>query len=160
MADRILGMGDVINLAKKAEEQFSEEENKKLEQKFLKASFTFDDYLTQMSRIKKMGPLKGLLKMMPNMGDMINLDDSEKDFVRTEAIILSMTPDERSGKVDLVPTRKKRIAKGSGTSMGDVNRLVKGFKQLKKMAKQMPGLKRKFKNEDSFRDLAKKISAK
>lgn len=156
MADRILGMGDVINLMKKAETQFSQEENEKLEKKLRKASFTYDDYLKQMSAVKKMGPLKGLLKMMPGMADgMINLDDTEKDFVKMEAIILSMTKKERLGLDDLIPSRKRRIAKGSGTSMDAVNRLVKGFKQLKKMSKNLPKLKNKFGNMGSMDELKK-----
>jgi signal recognition particle subunit SRP54 len=155
MADRILGMGDVINLVKKAEEQFSEEENAKLEKKFRSASFTFDDYLKQMAGIKKMGPLKGLLKMIPGIGDAINLDESEKEFTKMEAIILSMTKAERSGLVELIPPRRRRVARGSGTSMEEVNRLVKGFKQIKKMAKDLPGLKKKFENSDVFKDFSK-----
>jgi signal recognition particle subunit SRP54 len=155
MADRILGMGDVINLVKKAEEQFSEEENARLEKKLRSASFTFNDYLKQMSSIKKMGPLKGLLKMIPGIGDAINLEDSEKEFTKMEAIILSMTQEEREGEVELIPPRKRRIAKGSGTSMDEVNRLVKGFKQIKKMAKELPHLKKKFGNMEMFRDFSK-----
>ena len=151
MADRILGMGDVINLVKKAEEQFSEEENEKLEKKFRKASFTYEDYLKQMSAIKKMGPLKGLLKMMPGMADMGDLDDSEKEFTTTEAIILAMTPGERQGKDELIPSRKNRIAKGSGNDLAEVNRLVKGFKQLKKFAQQMPKFKKSMKKSEEFK---------
>lgn len=156
MADRILGMGDVINLMKKAESQFSEEENEKLEKKLRKASFTYDDYLKQMSAVKKMGPLKGLLKMMPGMADgMVNLEESEKDFITMEAIILSMTKKERLGLVELIPSRKRRIAKGSGSSMEAVNRLIKGFKQLKKMAKGLPSLKKKFGNMGGMEELKK-----
>lgn len=149
MADRILGMGDIINLVKKAEEAFSEEENEALEQKLRKATFTFDDYLKQMKAIRKMGSIKGLLKMMPGMDEMPDLDQSEKEFARIEAMILSMTEDERVGKVELVPSRRRRIAKGSGTSMDEVNRLIKGFKQLLKFAKHMPGLKKKFSREEA-----------
>lgn len=145
MADRILGMGDIINFVKKAEEQFSEEESLELEKKMMKAQFTFDDYLKQIAGIKRMGPLKNLLKMMPGIGEMGDLEGSEKDFARMEAIILSMTPKERKGLVELVPSRKRRIAKGSGTDMDEVNRLVKGFKQLKKIAKDLPQLKKQFK---------------
>ena len=160
MADRILGMGDVINLMKKAETQFSEEENMKLEKKFRKASFTYDDYLKQMSAVKKMGPLKGLLKMMPGLSSgMINIEESEKDFNSMEAIILSMTQKERLGIDDLIPSRKRRIAKGSGTSMEAVNKLVKGFKQLKKMAKNMPGLKKKLGRQGGMDELSKKFSS-
>lgn len=160
MADRILGMGDVINLVKKAEEQFSEEENKKMEQKFRKASFTYDDYLKQLSGIKKMGSLKGLLKMMPGMDGSIDLDQSEKEFIQMEAIILSMTQNERDGVSELIPSRRRRIADGSGTTIGDVNRLVKGFKQLKKMAKSMPSLKKKFQNSEELKNLSKKFPMK
>ena len=92
-----------------------------------------------------MGSLKGLLKMMPGLSEgMVDLEESEKDFRSTEAIILSMTKGERLGKDELIPSRRRRIAKGSGTTMDDVNRLVKGFKQLKMMAKNMPSLKKKF----------------
>lgn len=145
MADRILGMGDVINLVKKAEEQFSEKETQELEAKMRKAAFTFEDYLKQMSAIKRMGPLKHLLKMIPGASEMGELEGSEKDFAKTEAMILSMTPKERRGETELIPSRKKRIAKGSGTSMDEVNHLVKSFKQLKKVAKNLPQLKKQFK---------------
>lgn len=148
MADRILGMGDVINLVKKAEEQFSEEENEKFEKKLRKASFTYDDYLKQFSGIKKMGSLKSLLKMLPGIDGSFDFDQSEKEFKQMEAIILSMTQSERDGLSELIPSRRRRIADGSGTKIGDVNRLVKGFKQLKKMAKSMPGLKKKFQNSE------------
>jgi len=144
MADRILGMGDIINLVKKAEEQFSEEENAELEKKLRKSTFTFDDYLKQMKAIQKMGSIKGLLKMMPGMPELPDLDDSEKEFSKIEAMILSMTKEERVGKAELVPARRRRIAKGSGTTIDDVNRLVKGFKELLKFAKLLPGLKKKF----------------
>ncbi len=144
MADRILGMGDIINLVKKAEEQFSEEENAELEKKLRKSTFTFDDYLKQMRAIQKMGSIKGLLKMMPGMPELPDLDQSEKEFSKIEAMILSMTKEERVGKAELVPSRRRRIAKGSGTTIDDVNRLVKGFKELLKFAKLLPGLKKKF----------------
>jgi len=138
MADRILGMGDVVNLVRKAKEEFDEEETKKLEQKLKKASFTYDDYLKQMASIKRMGPLKGLLQMMPGMPQMPNLDDSEGEMAKIEAIILSMTPDERIEKVELIPSRRWRIAKGSGTKVDDVNRLAKGFKKMKDLFKTLP----------------------
>jgi signal recognition particle subunit SRP54 len=143
MADRILGMGDVINLVKKAKEHFDEDETKKLEEKLKKASFTYEDYLNQMAMVKKMGSLKGIMKMMPGMGDLGDLDVSEKEFGRIEAIILSMTHAERQGKVDLEMSRRRRLAKGSGTSLDDVNRLVKGFKKLKQMMKDLPILQKK-----------------
>ncbi|MBI5346660.1 MAG: signal recognition particle protein [Chlamydiae bacterium] len=138
MADRILGMGDVINLVRKAEENFSEEESKKLEQKLKKATFNFDDYLKQMSMIKKMGSIKSLMKMMPGMSSMGDLDVPEDQFKKMEAIILSMTLQEREEKVELEISRRKRLANGSGTSIEDVNRLVKSFKQLKQFVKNMP----------------------
>ncbi len=159
MADRILGMGDLINLMKKAESQINEEESEKLEQKLRKATFTFDDYLKQMGALKRMGPLKGILKMLPGAGEgMFDLDESEKDFSKMEAIILSMTKKERGGLVELIPSRKRRIAKGSGSSMDEVNRLIKGFKQLKMMAKGLPGLKKKFGTPDGMDQLSKKFS--
>ncbi|MDN3505686.1 MAG: signal recognition particle protein [Simkaniaceae bacterium] len=138
MADRVLGMGDVVNLVKKAEEHFSEEESEKLEKKLRKASFTYNDYLKQMGMMKKMGSMKSLLKMVPGMSNLGDLDISEKEFQKTEAIIQSMTSSERGETVELVPSRRRRIAKGSGTSIDDVNRLVKGFKKLKKLCKSMP----------------------
>jgi signal recognition particle subunit SRP54 len=148
MADRILGMGDIINLVKKAEESFSKEESEELEKKLRKSTFTFDDYLNQMKMIRKMGSIKGLLKMLPGMSDLPDLDQSEKEFSKIEAMILSMTEAERSGKDELVPSRRRRIAKGSGTSVDDVNRLIKGFKELLKFAKQMPSFKKKFSGKD------------
>lgn len=143
MADRILGMGDVINLVKKAEATISEEETKKLEKKIKKASFTYDDYLIQMNMIKKMGSIKGLMKMIPGISSMGDFEFSEKELKKTEAIILSMTLDERDEKVELDYSRKKRIARGSGTKTDDVNRLVKGFKRLKQFLKKMPNFGKK-----------------
>lgn len=138
MADRILGMGDVVNLVKKAEEVMDEKESAKLEQKLRKAAFTYDDYLQQMAKMKKMGPMKSLLKMIPGLPDLGDLEMPEKEFQKTEAIILSMTQKEREESVELIPSRRRRIAAGSGTSMDDVNRLIKGFKKLKKLFKSMP----------------------
>lgn len=142
MADRILGMGDIINLVRKAEEQFSKEETKEMEEKFLKATFTFDDYLKQMGALRKMGPIKSLLKMIPGAADLPQIEGSEKELAKTEAIILSMTKEERLGKVELIPSRRRRIADGSGVKIEDVNRLIKGFKQMKQMAKQLPKLQK------------------
>jgi signal recognition particle subunit SRP54 len=138
MADRILGMGDVVNLVRKAQEEFDEKEKEEIEKKLLKAAFTYQDYLKQMTAIKRMGPLKSLLQMMPGMSDLPNLDKSEGEFSKIEAIILSMTPSERLEKVDLIPSRRWRIAKGSGTTVDDVNRLVKGFKRMKDLMKSLP----------------------
>jgi signal recognition particle subunit SRP54 len=141
MADRILGMGDVINLVRKAQENIDEEESKRLEKKILKAAFTYDDYLKQMAMVKRMGSLKSLLRMVPGMSGLGEMDFDEKEFGKIEAIITSMTLKERIEKVELVPSRRRRIAFGSGTSIDDVNRMVKGFKKLKKFCKEMPSLK-------------------
>lgn len=140
MADRVLGMGDVINLVKKAEEHIDEKQSADLEKKLRKASFTYDDYLKQMGMMKKMGSFKSLLKMVPGMSQLGDLELPEKEFRQTEAIIQSMTPSEREERVELVPSRRRRIAMGSGTTIDDVNRLVKGFKNLKKLCKSMPKL--------------------
>lgn len=145
MADRILGMGDVINLVKKAEEAFDAEESAALEKKLRKASFTYEDYLKQMGMVKKMGSFKSILKMIPGLGAMGDLDFSEKELGKMEAIILSMTPAERQEKVELEHTRKRRIAKGSGLALEDVNRVVKGFKQVKQLFKGMSGMDSKAK---------------
>jgi len=138
MADRILGMGDVINLVRKAEENLDEEESKKLEKKLKKATFNYDDYLKQMGMVKKMGSFKSLLKMVPGMSMAKDIDLPEEEFKKTEAIILSMTPNERIEKDELSYSRRKRIAMGSATAIDDVNRMVKGFKRMKKFFKQMP----------------------
>lgn len=138
MADRILGMGDIVNLVRRAQEEFDESQAEDLEKKLLKASFTYEDYLKQMTAIKRMGPLKNLLQMMPGMSNMPNLDQSESEFKKIGAIIQSMTRDERIEKVELVPSRRWRIAKGSGTSIDDVNRLIKGFKRMKDLFKSLP----------------------
>ncbi|MCB1181151.1 MAG: signal recognition particle protein [Chlamydiia bacterium] len=137
MADRILGMGDTINLVKKAQEHMSDEEAKVLERKMRKASFTYDDYLKQMQAFKKMGSLKGLMKMLPGMGGMKlpEMDSSQKEFNKIESIILSMTPRERQERDEIDHRRSKRIAAGSGTTLADVNKLKKGFKQTKKFFK-------------------------
>lgn len=145
MADRILGMGDVINLVKKAQEAFDEKESEELEKKLKKASFTYEDYLKQMGRVKKMGSMKSLLKMMPGFGSMGDLDFSDQEFTKLEAIILSMTPAERQEKVELEHSRRRRIARGSGVQVDDVNRMVKGFKRVKQLFKGMPDLEGKAK---------------
>lgn len=142
MADRILGMGDTINLVKKAQEHFDEESTAKLEDKLRKASFTYDDYLAQMQTMKKMGSLKSLLSMLPGVSSMKGmLDFDEREFVKMEAIIQSMTPAERAEKCELIPGRRKRIANGSGTSIEAVNKLVKSMKQAKQFFKNMPAKK-------------------
>ena len=138
MADRILGMGDIINLVKRAEEHIDAEEGKKLEKKLLKANFSFDDYLKQMNMVKKMGSFKGLLKMLPGASALGDFELPEKELAATEAIILSMTAKERECLVELEPSRRRRIAMGAGVSMDEVNRLVKGFKRAKQMMKSLP----------------------
>ncbi len=145
MADRILGMGDVINLVRKAQENINEEESQALEKKFLKAAFTYDDYLKQMAMVKRMGSLKSLLKMVPGLSNMGDIDIDEGELNKIEAMISSMTMQERIEKVELLPSRRRRIALGSGTSVDDVNRMVKGFKKLKIFAKEMPNLKNQMK---------------
>ncbi|MES2272943.1 MAG: signal recognition particle protein [Chlamydiota bacterium] len=141
MADRILGMGDVINLVKKAQENFDEDQSRELEKKLKKATFTYDDYLKQMGMLKKMGSFKSLLKMLPGMGSLGDLDFSDKEFTKMEAMILSMTPHERLEKEELSHGRRKRIAEGSGVHIEEVNRMVKNFKRLKQLFKNMPDMK-------------------
>lgn len=142
MASRILGMGDILTLIEKAESGVDQEKAKELEKKLRKAQFGFDDYLEQMNQIKKMGGLKDILSMMPGMGaQMKNLDAiDEKAMDKVEAMILSMTPEERANPDILNPSRKNRIAKGAGVDISEVNKLVKQFEQARKMMKQMPGL--------------------
>jgi signal recognition particle subunit SRP54 len=153
MADRILGMGDVINLVKKAQENISEQESLDLEKKLKKASFTYEDYLKQMGMVRKMGSLKSLLKMIPGFGGMGDLDFSDSEFNKMEAIIYSMTPAERQEKVELEHSRRKRIALGSGVPVDDVNRMVKGFKRVKQLFKSMPDMKAQAKKMGSMPDL-------
>lgn len=141
MTDRILGMGDTINLVKKAKEHITEEEAKALEEKMRKASFTYDDYLKQMQAVRKMGSFKGLMKMMPGGAKLPDFEQSEKEFYKIEAMILSMTPRERLEKDDLSMSRMKRIAKGSGTSIQDINKLKKSFKKSKQFFKNAPNKK-------------------
>ncbi|SCA62391.1 Signal recognition particle protein [Chlamydiales bacterium SCGC AG-110-P3] len=142
MADRILGMGDTINLVKKAQEHINEDEAKRLEKKIRKATFSYDDYLSQMQVVRKMGSLKGLLKMLPGMGQLGPMDLDDKELYKVEAIILSMTLKERQEQCELGMGRRKRIARGSGTVLDDVNRLIKSFKQAKKFFKNMPNMKK------------------
>lgn len=141
MADRILGMGDTINLVKKAQEHMDEDEAKKLEKKIRTATFTYEDYLNQIQMVKKMGSLKGLMSMLPGASSLGALDIDEKKFFKIEAIVFSMTPAERQCKAELSISRRKRIAKGSGTQLEDVNKLEKTFKQAKKFFKNMPNMK-------------------
>lgn len=140
MADRILGMGDTINLVRKAQEHMDEAEAKKLEAKMRTATFTYDDYLKQIQTVKKMGSLKSLLSMLPGVGQMAQSFD-EKEFFKVEAMIQSMTPSERAEQCELSVPRRRRIAGGSGTEMDDINKLVKSFKQAKQFFKNMPNMK-------------------
>ncbi|MFV9483028.1 signal recognition particle protein [Christiangramia sp. ASW11-125] len=140
MADRILGMGDVVSLVERAQEQYDEEEARKLQKKIAKNKFGFDDFLNQLQQIKKMGSMKDLLGMIPGAGKMLKDVDIDDDaFKGIEAIIHSMTPLERSEPKVINASRKKRIAKGSGTSVQEVNQLLKQFNQMGKMMKMMQG---------------------
>ena len=140
MADRILGMGDVISLVERAQEQFDEEEARKLQKKIAKNQFGFDDFLKQINQVKKMGSMKDLVGMIPGAGKaMKDVDIDDDAFKHIEAIIHSMTPLERSVPTTIDTNRKKRIAKGSGTSVQQINQLLKQFQQMSKMMKMMQG---------------------
>lgn len=143
MASRILGMGDIQSLIEKAAAQVDEEQAKELSQKLRKAEFDYNDFLNQMQQIRKMGGMGSILSMMPGVGSQlagVDMDEGERSMHRVESIILSMTKEERSNPGLINPSRKQRIAKGAGVDIGEVNRLVKQFDQMKKMMKQMPGL--------------------
>jgi signal recognition particle subunit SRP54 len=148
LASRILGMGDVLSLVEKASEAFDQEKAQKLAKKMAKNEFTLEDFKDQLGQLKKMGSLESILKMMPGMGKMKqlkNLKPDEKELVRTEAIINSMTKQERNNHTIINASRRKRIALGSGTTVADVNRLLKNFKQARKMMRQFSkkgGMKR------------------
>ena len=134
MADRILGMGDIVSLVEKAQEQYNEEEARKLQKKIAKNQFDFNDFLSQISQIKKMGNIKDLASMIPGMGKALkDVDIDDSAFTGIEAIIFSMTPEERENPKLLNGSRKIRIAKGSGRSIVEVNRLLKQFDQVGKM---------------------------
>ena len=142
MADRILGMGDIVSLVERAQEQFDEEEARRLQKKIQKNKFDFTDFLNQIQQIKKMGNIKDLASMIPGVGKAIkDVDIDNNAFKGIEAIILSMTPKERTNPEILNTSRKMRIAKGSGTNIQDVNRLLKQFDQTRKMMKMMTGSK-------------------
>jgi signal recognition particle subunit SRP54 len=142
MASRILGMGDVLSLIEKAEEAFDHEQAKKLERKLRREQFTLEDFRDQLKQLKKMGPLTQLLGMLPgfNAGALKNLNIDEKALVRVEAIINSMTQRERNNHSIINGSRRKRIAKGSGTTVEEVNRLLKQFLQAQKMLKQVASM--------------------
>ena len=140
MADRILGMGDVVSLVERAQEQFDEEEARKLQKKIAKNQFGFDDFLKQIQQIKKMGNMKDLIGMIPGAGKALKgLDIDDDAFKGIEAIIHSMTPAERTEPTIINSSRKKRISKGSGTTVQEVNQLLKQFNQMGKMMKMMQG---------------------
>ena len=140
MADRILGMGDVVSLVERAQEQFDEEEAKRLEKKIRKNQFDFNDFMGQIQQIKKMGNIKDLAAMIPGVGKQIkDLDIDDNAFKGIEAIIRSMTPYERSHPEVLNQSRRMRIAKGSGTNIQEVNRIIKNFEQMRKMMKMVTG---------------------
>lgn len=144
MASRILGMGDVLTLIEKASEELDEEKSKQMMENMKKNQFGFDDYLESMNQMKKMGGISSILGMMPGIGgsQMKQIEDAmdEKKMARIEAIILSMTPQERRNPDVINPSRKRRIAKGAGVDISEVNRLVKQFEQSRKLMKQMPGM--------------------
>jgi len=140
MADRILGMGDIVSLVEKAQEQFDEEEARKLQRKLAKNQFTFDDFFKQIQQIKKMGNIKDLAAMIPGVGKALKDIDIDNDsFKNIEAIIQSMTPEERGNPTLFNGNRRKRVAMGSGTSIQEVNRLVKQFEDMRKMMKNLSG---------------------
>jgi signal recognition particle subunit SRP54 len=144
MADRILGMGDIVSLVEKAQEQFDEQEAKRIQKKIAKNQFNFDDFLSQIKQIKKMGNVKDLVGMIPGMGKALKGVEIEDDaFKSIEAIIYSMTPEERENPKILNGSRRKRIAIGSGTDIQEVNRLIKQFNETSKMMKMMSGGKGK-----------------
>ncbi len=155
MASRILGMGDVLTLIDKVQQNIDEEEAKEMQKKMLSNEFTLEDFLSQMQQIKKMGPLKDLMGMIPGMNK-FNLDDAlqgvdpSKEMAKTEAIIQSMTKEERANPSILNGSRKKRIANGSGRSIAEVNRLLKQFEEMKKMMKQMTNMQKGKKGKFPF----------
>jgi signal recognition particle subunit SRP54 len=134
MAQRILGMGDIVSFVERAQEQFDEEEAKRIEKKIKKNKFDFNDFLGQLAQIKKMGDIKSLMSMIPGMGKALkNIDISEKDFAKVESIIFSMTPDERKNPELLNMSRKRRIAAGCGRDLHEINLFIKQFDQMRKM---------------------------
>jgi signal recognition particle subunit SRP54 len=150
MASRILGMGDMMSLIEKAQSNVDEEKAKELEEKFRTQSFTLDDFVEQLNQVKKMGPLEDIIKMLPGAGKIKGLENAkvdEKQMGRVEAIIYAMTPQEKTTPDVINSSRKKRIAKGSGTTIQDVNRLLKQFEDMKKMMKQMTGMQQKGKKK-------------
>ena len=142
MASRILGMGDMLSLIEKAQATADLEEQKKISDHLRKAQFTYDDFLTQMNQMRRMGGLSSIMSMLPGMKGIDPDAIDQKQFDRIEAIILSMTPAERGNPKLMNPSRKRRIARGSGTDIAEVNRLVKQFEQMQKLMKQMKGMQK------------------
>ena len=142
MASRILGMGDMLSLIEKAQATADLEEQKKISDHLRKAQFTYDDFLTQMNQMRRMGGLSSIMSMLPGMKGIDPDAIDQKQFDRIEAIILSMTPAERGNPKLMNPSRKRRIAKGSGTDIAEVNRIVKQFEQMQKLMKQMKGMQK------------------
>src|SRR5690625_2994898 len=144
MADRILGMGDVISLVERAQQQYDEKEARRIQKKIAKDQFGFDDFLKQIEQVKKMGSMKDLIGMIPGAGKMLkNVDIDDDAFKEIEAIIYSMTPEERAQPKILNASRKRRISKGDGTTVTEVKQLIKQFDQMSKMMKMMQGGGRK-----------------
>lgn len=138
MADRILGMGDIVSLVERAQEQYNEEEAKRLQKKIAKNQFDFNDFISQIQQIKKMGNLKDLASMVPGLGKAIkDVDIDDNAFKSIEAIIYSMTPAERTSPEILNGSRRQRIARGSGTTVQEVNRLIKQFDETRKMMRMV-----------------------
>jgi signal recognition particle subunit SRP54 len=138
MASRILGMGDVLTLIEKAEQAASEDEQAQLEQRLRAGEFTFDDFLTSYRMLRRMGPLKGVLSMIPGLGKQLQgMDVDDQELKRVEAIVLSMTPKERSLPHVIDGSRRQRIARGSGTTVQQVNQLLSARKQMQKLMKQI-----------------------
>lgn len=140
MASRILGMGDVLTLIEKAEAEIDQDKAKEMERKFRKAEFDFNDFLDQMAQMKKMGGIQSILSMLPGMGLPADLEIDDDIFKGIEAIIYSMTPEERGNPAIINPSRKRRIANGAGVNIAEVNKLMKQYEQSKKMMKQMSGM--------------------
>ncbi|RHJ92505.1 signal recognition particle protein [Parabacteroides bouchesdurhonensis] len=152
MADRILGMGDIVSLVERAQEQYDEEEAKRLQKKIAKNQFDFNDFISQIQQIKKMGNLKELASMIPGVGKALkNVDIDDNAFKSIEAIIYSMTPTERTNPAVLNGSRRQRIAKGSGTSIQEVNKLLKQFDETRKMMKMLTAAKPGAKKLPSFK---------
>ena len=143
MADRILGMGDVVSLVERAQQQFDERQAAELERKIRHNKFDFADFMQQIQQIKKMGNIKELIAMIPGVGKAVkDLDIDDNAFKSIEAMINSMTPKERANPDIITPARRQRIARGSGTTIDDVNRLMKQFDQIRKMMKMVNGMDR------------------